>query len=103
MEKYRLKIIFEEITGDCNVHEEGDQFIIESDGQTLRLGKDTEKICIYALSGIVPVLSAMTKDLSDEDWMSKKERILQCMNPGAEREGSGTAYMKIKRKRVKQE
>lgn len=94
MGKYRLRIKFEEITGDCHVHEEGDEFLVESDGQTLRL-IDTDKICLYALNSISSTLPAMTKELDKEDWMSKKERTLQCMDPGPEREGAGTAYMKI--------
>ncbi len=99
MGKYRLKIKFEEIEGNCHVHEEGDEFIIKSDGQTLQLTK-TDRICLYALNSISSVLPAMTKELDEDDWMSKKERVLQCMDPGPEREGSATAYMKIIREKA---
>ncbi len=98
MGKYRLRIIFEEIKGDCHVHDEGDEFLVESDGQTIR-PVGTDKLCLYALNSISSTLPAMTKNLEDEDWMSKKERTLQCMDPGPEREGSGTAYMKIIREK----
>lgn len=99
MGEYRLRVTFEEIKGDCNVHEEGDEFVLESDGQTLR-PDGTEKICLYALNTVSSVLPAMTKELSEDDWMAKEERVLQCMDPGPEREGSGTAYIKITRERV---
>ncbi len=99
MGKYRLRIKVEEIEGDCHVHEEGEEFLVESDGQTIR-PVGTEKICLYALNGVSSVLPAMTKELSEDDWMAKEERLLQCMDPGPEREGSGTAYLKIKRERV---
>lgn len=99
MGEYRLKITVEEVEGDCHVHEEGDQFTVDSDGQTLRLN-NTDKICTYVLGGILPMLAAFTKDLPEDDWMSFEEQTLRCVDPGPGRGGVGTIYMKVERERV---
>lgn len=99
MGKYKLRVTIDEIEGDCAVHKEGDEFMIDSDGQTLR-PEGTDKICLYALNGITSTVPAFTKELPDEDWMSEKIHKLQCIDPGVERGGAGTVYMKIERLEV---
>jgi len=99
MGKYRTWITVKEIKGACHVHKVGDTYLIEDDGQSLRFERG-EKFCIYALSAMLPLFSALSKELEKEDWMAAETQIFQCPDPGPERGGGGTVYFEIKREKV---
>lgn len=98
MERYKLKIVFDKIEGTCRVHEEGDEFLVEDDGQALRMS-NTEKICLHALGSISALLPALSRKLNEEDKLADKDYV-RCPDPGPECGGSGKAYMKIIREKL---
>ncbi|MDY7037535.1 MAG: TIGR04076 family protein [Thermodesulfobacteriota bacterium] len=99
MGQYQIRITVKEIKGECHIHNVDDTYLVEEDGQSLRLEKG-EKICTYALSGMLPLFSALSKELGKEDWMAAETQIYQCPDPGQERGGGGTVYFEVKRKRI---
>jgi uncharacterized repeat protein (TIGR04076 family) len=96
MRKYRVRITVKEIKGECHIHKVGDSYLVEEDRQTLRFEKG-EKFCTLALSGMLPLFSALSKELEEDDWMAAETQIYQCSEPGPERGGGGTVYFEIKR------
>jgi len=99
MGKYRARITVKEIKGQCHIHNVGDTYLIEEDGQSLRFEKG-EKLCTYALSAMLPFFSALSKELEKEDWMAAETLILQCPDAGPERGGGGIVYFEIRREKV---
>lgn len=68
-----------QVKGRCHVHEVGDCFAVEN-GQVLRILKG-DKVCIYALAGMLPLFPALSKELPQEDWMSAKVQEYLCIDP----------------------
>jgi len=99
MAQYRVRITVKEVEGDCNIHKVGDTYLIEEDGQSLRFEKG-DRLCTYAFSSMVPLFSALSKELSKEDWMAAETQVVQCPDPGPERGGVGTVYFEIRREKV---
>ena len=99
MGKYPTRITVKEIKGDCHAHKVGDTYLVEQDGYSLRFEKG-EKFCTYALSGMLPIFSGLSKELEKGDWMAAETQIYQCPDPGPERGGGGTVYFEITREKV---
>lgn len=59
-----------------------------------------EKLCIYALSSMLPFFSAMSKELESGDWMASESHVLQCPDPGPNKGGAATVYFEVKREQV---
>jgi len=102
MGDYRIRITVSEIKGHCSVHTVGDTYIVEQDGQTLRFEKG-EKFCTLALSGMLPLFAALSKELAKNDWMSADVQTIQCPDPGPDKGGGGTVYFEIVREITKNE
>ena len=99
MEKYRARVTVREIKGECHIHKVGDTYIVEEEGQSFRFEKG-ERFCTYALSSMLPLFSALSKELERADWRAAENLIFQCPDPGPERGGGGTVYFEIKREKV---
>ena len=99
MGKYRTRITVTEIKGHCHIHKVGDTYLVEEDGQSLRFEK-AEKLCTFAISAMLPIFSALSKELEKEDWMAAETLVMQCPDAGPERGGDGTVYFEIKREKV---
>ena len=99
MGRYQTRITVKEIKGHCYVHKVGDTYLIEKDGYTLRFDK-AHRLCTYALSAMLPVFSALSRELEKEDWMAAKTLIFQCPDAGPEMGGDGTVYFEIKREKA---
>ncbi|MBT8344971.1 MAG: TIGR04076 family protein [Desulfofustis sp.] len=75
---YDLRI--ETVVGDRNVvcrHIEGESFSVV--GENLVFAKD-QKVSMYALAALLPLLPAKQRELSDQDWMSTDTEIA-CPDP----------------------
>ena len=75
---YDLRV--ESVVGDRDVvcrHIEGESFIVE--GENLVFTKD-QKVSMYALAAVLPLLPAKQRVLSDNDWMSTDTEIA-CPDP----------------------
>lgn len=99
MPRYRITVTVKEIKGSCPIHSEGDSYLVEEDGQSLRILKG-EKLCIYALSSMLPFFSALSKELEKENWMASESHVLQCPDPGPERGGAATVYFEVRREQA---
>ncbi len=96
MSRYRIIVTVKEVEGNCPIHSVGDSYLIEEDGQSLRILRG-EKLCIYALSSMLPFFSALSKELESEDWMASESHMLQCPDPGPQRGGAATVYFELRR------
>ena len=71
---YRLKIVVEDVEGKCYAgYEKGDTIevvdpVIEG------------KIYIYALSALIPYITAAYRETPSDDWINAVE-VLQCPDP----------------------
>ncbi|MFO7966932.1 MAG: TIGR04076 family protein [Archaeoglobaceae archaeon] len=101
MSRYRIVVTVKEVEGNCPIHTERDSYLIEEDGQSLRVLKG-EKLCIYALSSMLPFFSALSRELESNDWMASESQshVLQCPDPGPQKGGVATVYFEVKRERV---
>lgn len=54
----------------CSVFREGEKFVVE--GAQVNL-KESDKICVYAISSFLPVLTAVLKGAKFEDFRIGKE------------------------------
>jgi len=71
---YRLKIVVEDVKGKCYAgHKKGD--VIEVENSVLK-----GQICIYALSALIPFITAACRETPPEDWINAVE-VLQCPDP----------------------
>jgi uncharacterized repeat protein (TIGR04076 family) len=69
----KLKIVVENVKGECYAgYERGE--VIEVDDPIVK-----GKICIYALSALIPYLTAACR-ASPSDWINSVE-VLQCADP----------------------
>jgi len=90
---YRLLInVKEQVRGICPVHKVGEKFIVD-EGYIIHPGK-LEKLCVYALAGMMPLFAALSKDLPEEDPMSTKIQHYQCFDP------HNTVLFEIKREKT---
>ncbi|WP_456468949.1 hypothetical protein [Archaeoglobus sp.] len=60
---YRLKIVVEDVKGDT----------IEVEDPVIK-----GKLCIYALSALIPYITASYRETSSDDWINAVE-YLQCL------------------------
>lgn len=71
-----LLIRVKEIRGACTNHVVGDCFRI--DGSKLSLPEGNKHVCIYALSSLLPLITAKQRNIVEEnDWLPRK-RLVQC-------------------------
>ncbi|MFW5907890.1 MAG: TIGR04076 family protein [Candidatus Natronoplasma sp.] len=91
-----LKIEVHEICGDCPVHEEGDQIVIDDPEIDL---ERTDKLCTHALATILHYTTALENGVDPEDLGLSKEdphtAYLQCLDPGEGYTGGGTVIFKV--------
>ncbi len=60
----KIEIIARKVN-KCSVFKEGDKFVIE--GAEVNMA-ESDKICVYALSSFLPVLTAISKGVKFEDF-----------------------------------
>jgi uncharacterized repeat protein (TIGR04076 family) len=73
MYKVRAKVVG--MKGRCHYHEKGDYVEVEDD---LLAVPDEKKVCIWCLSALLPVLSAVQRRHDEpSDWLSAVDQI-QC-------------------------
>lgn len=73
MYKVILEVI--ECKGKCPIgYRVGDKIVIEEEQLNL---KETDKVCLYALGGFLPYITALYRETPAEDWINRKEE-LQC-------------------------
>lgn len=71
---YKLKIVVEDVKGKCYAgYERGDT--IEVEDPVIK-----GKICIYALSALIPYITAAYRETLPDDWINVVE-VLQCPDP----------------------
>ncbi len=71
---YRLKIVVEDVKGKCYAgYEKGDT--IEVEDPVIK-----GKLCIYALSALIPYITASYRETPSDDWINAVE-YLQCPDP----------------------
>ena len=99
MGQYRIRMTVNEVKGECHIHNVGDTYIVEEDGQSLSFEKGA-RFCTLALAGLLPLSAALTKELEETDWMAAETQIYQCPDPGPEKGGGGTVYFEIRREKV---
>ncbi|HDH45119.1 MAG TPA: TIGR04076 family protein [Thermococcus sp.] len=71
---YKLKIVVEDVKGKCHAgYERGDT--IEVEDPVIK-----GKICIYALSALIPYITAAYRETPPDDWINAVE-VLQRPDP----------------------
>lgn len=71
---YRLKIVVEDVKGRCYAgYERGDTIEVED---PIIKGK----LCVYALSALIPYITAACRVTPQDDWINAVE-VLQCPDP----------------------
>ncbi len=71
---YRLKIFVEDVKGECYAgYQKGD--VIEVEDPVVK-----GKLCIYALSALIPYITAAYRKTPSDDWINAVE-VLQCPDP----------------------
>ena len=71
---YKLKIVVEDVKENCYAgYEKGDT--IEVEDPVIK-----GKICIYALSALIPYITAAYRETPPDDWINAVE-VLQCPDP----------------------
>ena len=71
---YRLKIVVEDVKGKCYAgYEKGDT--IEVEDPVIK-----GKLCVYALSALIPYITAAYRETPTDDWINAVE-VLQCPDP----------------------
>jgi len=79
MYKVRAKMVG--MKGRCHYHQKGDYVEVEDD---LLAVPDGKKVCIWSLSALLPVLSAVQRRHDEpSDWLSAVDRI-QCPDSSVE-------------------
>ena len=71
------KVVLEVVgcKGECPIgYRVGDKIVIEEEQLNL---KETDKVCLYALGGFLPYITALYRETPAEDWINRKEE-LQC-------------------------
>ena len=71
---HKVVLTVKEKKGDCPFYDEGDKIVFQ--GSEL-LKEESDNLCMYALSSILPYVSALTRETPSEDWINGKETI-QC-------------------------
>jgi uncharacterized repeat protein (TIGR04076 family) len=72
---YKVILQVIECKGECPIgYKIGDKIVIEDEQLNL---KETDKVCLYALGGFLPYITALYRDTPVEDWINRKEE-LQC-------------------------
>lgn len=76
---YDLRVIVERIEGRsvCGL-KPGDYFEVTESSQ-IRIPSDRH-FCIYALSAILPLLPAVQRHLTDDDWL-EQDTLVACPDP----------------------
>lgn len=81
-----------QVKGRCHVHKIGDCFAVEN-GQILCIVKG-DGVCIYALAGMLPLFSALSKELPKEDWMAAGVQEYLCIDP------ENTVLFELRREKI---
>ena len=80
-ELYDLKIIVEQINGNCTCNmNPGDHFFLKSGKISLPEGKD---FCLYAMQSTIPLLPAKQRKCHPADWMETDSRVI-CPDPACQ-------------------
>ena len=75
----KLVVRVKEVRGYCNIHREGDCFVL--DGGKLQLPGPNKHVCIYALSSLLPLLPAKQRRIEEPDDWLPRVREVQCPDP----------------------
>ena len=80
------------VEGHCSAGiKPGDKFVLE--GSTLNLRK-TDVVCPFALTNIYPIIFAARLGF-DIAEIGLKERVVQCIDPGAPYTEGGTVFFRV--------
>ncbi len=83
---YKLEIQVVEVRGECSAgYRTGDKFYVEDPNILSK-----KPICIYAISALIPYITAKYRHVPDNDWINHVE-LLECPDP------ENTVIFKIKR------
>jgi len=70
----KLRIVVEDVRGECYAgYQKGDVINVEDP-------VITGKLCIYAVSALLPYITAAYRETPPEDWINVVE-VLQCPDP----------------------
>lgn len=73
---HRLEIEVVDVKGECSAgYRKGDKFYVEDPNII-----SSSPICIYAISALIPYLTAKYRDVSEDDWINHVE-LLECPDP----------------------
>ena len=83
---YKLEIEIVEIKGKCSAgYSIGDRFYVEDPNII-----SDKPVCIYAISALIPYLTARYRDVAEDDWINHVE-FLECPDP------ENTVMFKVRR------
>ncbi|RSN72214.1 MAG: TIGR04076 family protein [Thermoproteota archaeon] len=71
---YRVILTVVESRGDCPYYKVGDKIVFE---EAEIVKEKSGKLCLYAIVGMAPYLTALCRDTPQEDWINRKE-VIQC-------------------------
>lgn len=72
---YRVTLKVKEIRGKCPLeYALGEKIVIENGLINL---KESDRVCLYALGGLLPYLTVLYRDTPKTDWINQKQE-LQC-------------------------
>jgi len=75
---YRVVLEVVHVPQKCAVnYKVGDKIVI--DGASVVL-QESDNVCLYALSSLTPYLTCLSRELAEDDWMSKVTE-LSCQDP----------------------
>ena len=75
---YRVVLEVVEVRGECPAkYKVGEKMTFD---QSILNLKETDRVCIYALSSVLPYVTALYRDTNPEDWINRKE-IIGCPDP----------------------
>jgi uncharacterized repeat protein (TIGR04076 family) len=74
MMPYRVILTVKESRGDCPYYQVGDRLTFEG-GEIVK--EESDRLCLYALSSMIPYLTALCRDTPKKDWINRKA-VLQC-------------------------
>jgi uncharacterized repeat protein (TIGR04076 family) len=75
---YRLRVTVQEVRGKCTApHRPGDYFEVHNGNIHVPDGKF---VCLYSLQSLIPLLPASERELADDDWIKRENRVI-CPDP----------------------
>jgi uncharacterized repeat protein (TIGR04076 family) len=89
---YEVEIEVKSVKGYCSAgYKEGDKIVIGESG--IDISRTNCNICIYAISSLIPYITAFSRETSEDDWINMLEE-LQCPD------SANTVTFKMSRKRI---